>query len=115
MPVMTSNTSRNNLIGVSSAIVASVFFSINDMTVKFLSGDYALHQIILIRSAIGMAVLMAVIVPLEGGWAVLYTKRLGVHIFRGLLVVVTNMTFFLALAVMPFPWPMRWQSSSSGL
>jgi drug/metabolite transporter (DMT)-like permease len=98
---MSSPAARNNLIGISSAIAASVFFSVNDMTVKFLSGDYALHQIILIRSVIGMAVLMAVIAPLEGGWAVLYTKRLGVHIFRGLLVVVTNMTFFLALAVMP--------------
>ena len=44
---------------------------------------------------------MAVIVPIEGGWAVLRTKRAGIHIFRGLLVVLTNMTFFLALAVMP--------------
>ena len=98
---MSSPAARNNLIGISSAIAASVFFSVNDMTVKFLSGDYALHQIILIRSVIGMAVLMAVIAPIEGGWSILYTKRLGIHIFRGLLVVVTNMTFFLALAVMP--------------
>jgi drug/metabolite transporter (DMT)-like permease len=98
---MSSTVARNNLIGVSSAIGASVFFSINDMTVKLLSGDYALHEIILIRSVIGMTVLMAVIVPLEGGWAVLRTKRLGMHMFRGLCVVVANMTFFLALATMP--------------
>jgi len=98
---MSSSTARNNLIGISSAIGASVFFSINDMTVKLLSGDYALHQIVLIRSIIGMTVLMAVIAPFEGGWALLYTKRLGTHIFRGILVVFTNMTLFLALAVMP--------------
>jgi len=98
---MSLPSARNNLIGISSAVGASVFFSINDMTVKLLSGDYALHEIILIRSMIGMMVLMAVIVPLEGGWAVLRTKRLGMHIFRGLCVVVANMTFFLALATMP--------------
>ncbi len=98
---MTSNLSRNNRIGVSSAIGASVFFSINDMTVKLLSGDYALHEIIFIRSIIGMVVLMAVIVPLEGGWVVLRTKRLPMHILRGLFVVVANMTFFLALAALP--------------
>lgn len=98
---MSSPTARNNLIGIFSAVAASVFFSVNDMTVKLLSGDYALHQIILIRSVIGMTVLMAVIVPLEGGWAVLRTKRLPMHIFRGLSVVVANMTFFLALAALP--------------
>jgi len=92
---------RNNFVGISSAIGASVFFSINDMTVKLLSGDYALHEIILIRSIIGMAVLMAVIVPLEGGWAVLRTNRLPMHVLRGLFVVITNMTFFLALAALP--------------
>ena len=98
---MSSPAARNNLIGISSAIIASVFFSVNDMTVKFLSGDYALHQIILIRSIIAMAVLMTVIAPFEGGLALLRTRRLGIHIFRGLLVVLTNMTFFLALAVLP--------------
>lgn len=61
--------SRSNLVGILSAIGATFFFSINDMTVKLLSGDYALHQIILIRSIIGMIVLMAVIVLIEGGWA----------------------------------------------
>ena len=98
---MSLPAARNNFVGISSAIGASVFFSINDMTVKLLSGDYALHEIILIRSIIGMAVLMAVIVPLEGGWAVLRTNRLPMHVLRGLFVVITNMTFFLALAALP--------------
>ena len=99
--VMSPPAARNNLVGISSALIASVLFSINDMTVKFLSDDYALHEIILIRSVIGMAVLIAVIFPIEGGWVVLRTKRLGMHIIRGLLVVITNMTFFLALAALP--------------
>lgn len=93
--------SRSNLVGILSVIGATFFFSINDMTVKLLSGYYALHQIILIRSIIGMIVLMAVIVPIEGGWAVLRTKRPLMHMFRGVCVAITNMTFFLALATLP--------------
>ena len=92
---------RINLIGIMSAVGAAFFFSFNDMAIKFLSGDYALHQVVLIRSCIGMAVLMAVIVPLEGGLKILKTRRLAMHLFRGGCVVFANMTFFLALAAMP--------------
>jgi drug/metabolite transporter (DMT)-like permease len=92
---------RNNMIGICSAVGASIFFSFNDMAIKFLSGDYALHQIVLIRSTLGMLFLMMFILPFEGGLNALKTKRLPVHVFRGLCVVVANMTFFLGLAAMP--------------
>jgi drug/metabolite transporter (DMT)-like permease len=94
-------TQRNNLIGITSAIGASVFFSFNDMAIKFLSGDYALHQVVLIRSTLGMIFLLMFIMPFEGGLQALKTKRLPIHILRGLCVVVANMTFFLGLAAMP--------------
>ncbi len=92
---------RNNMLGILSAIGASFFFSFNDMAIKFISADYALHQVVLIRSLIGMVVLLAIIVPLDGGFSVLRTKRLPMHLLRGMCVVVANMTFFLALAAMP--------------
>ena len=98
MPI---SSPRNNLLGISSAIGASFFFSFNDMAIKFVSGDYALHQVVLIRSMIGMVVLLTIIVPLDGGYSVLRTKRLPIHLLRGLCVVIANMTFFLALAAMP--------------
>ncbi len=98
---MPAATSRNNLIGIASAVGASVFFSFNDMSIKSLSGDYALHQVVLIRSTLGMAFLLIFILPFEGGFKVLRTKRLPVHIARGLCVVIANMTFFLGLAAMP--------------
>jgi drug/metabolite transporter (DMT)-like permease len=46
-------------------------------------------------------VLLAVIVPLEGGYRILRTNRLFMHLLRGMCVVIANMTFFLALAAMP--------------
>lgn len=88
-------------LGVLSALCASFSFSFNDVGVKFLSGDYPLHQITAIRSTVGILFLLAVFVPLEGGWRNLRTNRLGMHLLRGLCVVIANMAFFTGLAAMP--------------
>ncbi|MEZ5779138.1 MAG: DMT family transporter [Paracoccaceae bacterium] len=95
------DVARTRLIGMLSALTAALFFSVNDMTIKFLSGGYALHQVILIRSFVSLMVLLAVIVPLRGGYGALRTRRYGMHLLRGLCVVIANMFFFLALAALP--------------
>lgn len=89
------------LLGATSALAAVFCFSINDMAIKFLSGGYALHEVILIRSIVGMAVLLGVILPFAGGFATLRTRRLPMHLLRGACVVFANMTFFLGIAAMP--------------
>lgn len=88
-------------LGALCAVVSVVFFSINDVTIKFLSGGYALHQVVLIRSIIGLLVIVAVIAPLTTGRAIARTKKLKMHMLRGLCVVFANMSFFLGLAAMP--------------
>ena len=90
-----------NLIGALCAMAAAVLFSINDMAIKFLSDGYALHQVVLIRSVVGMAVWLILVMPFSGGLSVVKTKRLGMHILRGMCVVVANLCFFLGLAAMP--------------
>ena len=87
-------------LGALCAAVSVVFFSINDVAIKFLSGGYALHQVVLIRSVIGLVVIVVLIAPLTNGWAIARTKRLPMHMLRGLCVVFANMTFFLGLAAM---------------
>lgn len=89
------------LLGIASAMGASCFFSINDSAIKFLSGGYALHEIVLIRSLIGMALMLAIVLPTRGGLAAFRTKRLGMHLVRGGFVVTSNFCFFLGLAAMP--------------
>ena len=42
-----------------------------------------------------------VIVQYEGGFSILKTDRPWLHAFRGLLVVISNFSYFVALAVMP--------------
>lgn len=106
---MTESQSPNNpipdrrilLLGIASAMGASFFFSINDSSIKFLSDGYALHQIVLIRSLIGMAVMLALVVPTRGGLSAFRTRRLGMHLVRGGFVVMSNFCFFLGLAAMP--------------
>ena len=54
------------ILGSLSAIVAVFCFSTNDVAIKFISKDYALHLVVLIRSLVGLIVLFLFIVPLSG-------------------------------------------------
>ena len=74
--------------------------SINDMLIKQLSSGYPLHQIVFFRSFIGLLISF-VFLQFEGGWAALRTDQPLLHVLRGVLVVIANMSYFLALAVMP--------------
>ena len=94
-------TDRSPLIGAAWAVVAASFFSTNDMLIKFLSGGYALHQVVLFRTLFGMAFLLGLAWAMSGGWAALRTQRFGMQALRGLAVVFANMCFFLSLATLP--------------
>ena len=93
---------RYNFAGLAIVFVLVGVFciSINDMLIKQLSAGYPLHQIVFSRSGIGI-LLTLLIVQYEGGFGILRTKRPGLHALRGLMIVIANMTFFVALAVLP--------------
>jgi len=74
--------------------------SVNDTLIKFLSDGYPLHQMVFVRSAIGLTASL-VFLRMEGGVSLLRTDRPALHALRAVLIVVANMTFFAALAVMP--------------
>ncbi len=88
-------------IGALCAIGASVGFTIGDTAVKALSDGYALHQVILIRATVSMTIMLAVLMPLIGGLRQIRTRRPGLHLMRGGLLVMANMCFHLSLTVMP--------------
>ncbi|APE42569.1 hypothetical protein BOO69_03400 [Sulfitobacter alexandrii] len=82
-------------------VVAGILaISVNDMLIKRLSGGYPLHELVFVRSAIGI-LFSLVLVQIEGGWRILKTDRPGLHLLRGALVVIANMTFFVALGAIP--------------
>jgi drug/metabolite transporter (DMT)-like permease len=89
------------LTGILFAIGGTLIFSINDVSIKFLSGGYALHQVILIRAIVAMAFILAVIHWSERGWSQIVTRRPRTHFLRVGIVMLSNVTYFTGLAVMP--------------
>ena len=78
-------------------ILAQASFTTLDMAIKFVSGDYALHQITLFRAFVSIIFTLLVLVPIDGGYKSLLSKRLGLHLIRGFGIVVANLFFFTAL------------------
>ncbi len=86
--------------GIGFILIGMFAISINDMLIKMLSGGYPLHQMVFTRSFIGI-VFSLMLVQLEGGWSILRTRTPGLHLLRGFMIVIANLTFFAALAVLP--------------
>ena len=91
----------NNLIGALCALGAAIAFSLNDVGIKFLSGDFPLHEVVFIRTLIGLGLFLVVLMPLNGGLSLMRTNRLGANLLRGLCAVTANLMFFLGLSAMP--------------
>ena len=92
---------KSKLLGIFCIILAQLFFTTQDMAIKFISGDYALHQEMLTRSIVAMLFTLLIFVPIDGGFKYLRTQRLGLHLLRGFGIVIANLCFFTALISMP--------------
>lgn len=102
-PANSLTSKHSNAIGILCALGAWFLFSLNDAGIKLLSEGYALHQIVLIRSLIALTITLAILMPLEGGYSLLKTNNLKIHIIRGLCIVVANVAFFMGLASISLP------------
>lgn len=89
------------LSGILLALGGGLALSLNDLSIKFLSDDYALHQIILLRALITLPIIFAVIAISRTGFGQLRSRRLPEHMLRVVIVLISNVTYFLGLALMP--------------
>lgn len=87
-------------LGIACIVGAMFSFTTQDALIKWLSGDYPLHEIIFVRAVLASG-LMLIVMQLEGGLILLRSTRPGLHLGRGLLLVIANSSFFMALAAMP--------------
>ncbi len=87
------------LQGVCCIILGAAALSTQDVVIKWMSGSYPLHEIVLARASVAM-ILTLIIVHFESGLSGLRTRHPVPLIGRGLLLVVANMSYFLALASM---------------
>ncbi|WP_299407575.1 DMT family transporter [uncultured Roseobacter sp.] len=97
---MTAQPQNRASLAILFVLAGVTAISINDMLIKQLSGGYPLHEIVFLRSGIGI-LFSLIMVQMEGGWHILKTRRPFLHILRGLLIVVANMSYFVALAAIP--------------
>ena len=95
-----TQVANNPATAIGFILLAMASISVNDMLIKQLSGGYPLHQMVFTRSLIGICFSL-VLVKFEGGWSILYTRTPLLHSLRGILIVISNLTFFTALAVVP--------------
>ena len=87
------------MLGIACVVGAVSLFILQDATIKWLSGTYPLHEIVLVRAASAVAVVLFAM-RLEGGLRLWRTRRVGLMVARSTLLVIANSAFFLGLASM---------------
>ena len=90
---------EHRMLGIACVVGAITVFVLQDALIKWLSGDYPLHEIVLVRAASAVCVTLFVM-RLEGGIHLLRTHRPGLHLARAGLLIIANSAFYLALAAM---------------
>lgn len=75
-------------------------FSIQDVIIKWISGKYPVHEIVLLRSFFAIIPIL-LIAYLEGGLHLLRTRHYAVHIIRSLIMFCAYICFYLSLAALP--------------
>lgn len=93
---------RAALLGILCMIGAVAFGTVLDLAVKVLAAGYPLHQIILIRTLVAIAILTAIVLREDGDFRQFRTRRPVAHLIRTLVVLASNVCFFTGLAAMPF-------------
>ena len=88
------------LKGMAYLIVGIAIFSVQDLIIKLLSGDYPVHQAMTIRS-ITATPLLLLLVAYEGGLGAIVARRPGALALRGLIMFCAYTAYYLGLAAMP--------------
>jgi drug/metabolite transporter (DMT)-like permease len=98
---MTSSLEHENILRAAAWMMFGVSAGLAlDLCAKEILETYSLNQFVLLRSAIAVAILLAV-APRFGGYDSLRTRRIGWHVFRSIMAVGAMFGFFYGLAHMP--------------
>ena len=87
------------LSGIAYVVAGVTVFSVQDVIIKWLSGDYPVLEIVFVRSLVSLPLLFA-LASLRGGQR-LRTAKPFQQAFRGLLMFLSYTTYYLALAALP--------------
>ena len=82
-------------------MIGAIFsFSAMAVSGRALATELDSFEMMMYRSFIGLF-LSIVFLQMEGGWTLLKTSTPGLHLLRAFMVVLSNMSFFAAIAVLP--------------
>jgi drug/metabolite transporter (DMT)-like permease len=98
---MSSLPPSSPLTGILLVTAGAACLTVNDLTVKWLSGGYPLHQIILGRSLVAALVLAVALRWMGLRLRDLKTRRWRDHGFRVGMILCSNTLFFLGLSALP--------------
>ncbi len=87
--------------GILALVVGIAVFSLQDVILKRLSGDYPLYQAMIIRSLTAVPLLLIIVRVLDGRLSTITTPNWGWMFARGFLNFVAYTAYYLGLAAMP--------------
>ena len=89
-----------NVIGILSLCGGVFIFSLQDAILKGMSGDHAVTLAIVLRSIVGLPLLLAM-VAYANGLSALKTKRWKLLIARGLILLTSYTSYYMAFPALP--------------
>lgn len=95
-----SHARTRNLIGIAALALGVFTFSIQDAILKGLSGDHAVTLAIVVRSLVGLPILLAM-VHFECGLKKLLSSKWKILTLRGLILLTSYTTYYMAFPALP--------------
>lgn len=92
---------QNKTLGILSLVAGIAIFSVQDLILKLISGEYPLHQAMMLRSLTAVPFLLAITRWFDGTFATLVSPSWPAMLARGLLGFVAYTAYYLALAALP--------------
>lgn len=88
------------LLGISCLVLGLFLYSVQDVVIRSMSGEYSLLQIMLIRAVVTL-LLMTFFVYYSVGWTGFRSVRISPMLLRGFLGFSAYIAYYLAIVVMP--------------
>jgi drug/metabolite transporter (DMT)-like permease len=89
------------IIGIVSLVTGIAVFSVQDVILKLLSGDYPLYQAMIIRSLTALPLHALIVLWLDGRLSTIVSANWPWMLARGVLNFVAYTAYYLGLAAMP--------------
>jgi drug/metabolite transporter (DMT)-like permease len=91
----------SNTTGILCLTAGIAVFSVQDLILKLLSGDYPLHQAMVLRSLTAIPFMLALVWLFDGSLRTLLSRGWPAMLGRGLLNFTAYTAYYLALAALP--------------